>query len=49
MAKPNRDVLICYIKQQDILNKKKVFIQWIPAYIGISGNEISDLKAKCGV
>ncbi|KAK2714289.1 hypothetical protein QYM36_008746 [Artemia franciscana] len=49
MAKPNRDVLICYIKLQDILKKKKVVIQWIPAHIGISGNEIADLKAKSAV
>ncbi|KAK2725633.1 hypothetical protein QYM36_000212 [Artemia franciscana] len=46
MAKPNRDVLICYIKLQDILNKQKVVIQWILTHIGISGNEIADLKAK---
>ncbi|KAK2704312.1 hypothetical protein QYM36_016642 [Artemia franciscana] len=49
MAKPNRDVLICYIKLQDILKKKKVVIQWIPAHIGIAGNEIADLKAKSAV
>ncbi|KAK2706230.1 hypothetical protein QYM36_016312 [Artemia franciscana] len=49
MEKPNRDVLICYIKLQDILKKKKVVIQWIPAHIGISGNEIADVKAKSAV
>ncbi|KAK2707215.1 hypothetical protein QYM36_015037 [Artemia franciscana] len=49
MAKPNRDVLICYVKLQDILNKKKVVIQWIHAHIGITGNEIADLKANSAV
>ena len=34
---------------KDILNKKKVVIQWIPTHIGISGNEIADLKAKSTV
>ncbi|KAK2704779.1 hypothetical protein QYM36_016987 [Artemia franciscana] len=49
MAKLKRDVLICCIKIQDILNKKKVVIQWIPAHIGITRNEIVDLKAKSAV
>jgi hypothetical protein len=49
MPKPSREVIKSYIQLHVATEKKKIFIQWIPAHAGILGNEIPDTYAKSAV
>ncbi|KAK2712453.1 hypothetical protein QYM36_011219 [Artemia franciscana] len=43
---PSREIVACYQKLLGMLKRRKISFQWVPAHVGIKGNERVDREAK---